>query len=577
LLLEAEAAGFRCSPDFCFRAAGDGHAEEFMGDETSQAGQEERLFKLLEEYLQSQETGDGEIAAELRNAFPGLDGMLDCLDALESLATQTLPTPPGAGIDLSAAQDSGSSFTRSSRFGRYDLLRQIGSGGMGVVFEARQVQLDCRVALKLVRSGEFASEEEIARFYAEARAAAGIRHPKIVCVHDVGECQGQHYLTMDLIEGETLADVIRREERLDPRHAAELVATIARAVDYLHGKEIVHRDLKPSNILLDEQGAPYVTDFGLAKAFQHDAMQTLTGTILGTAAYMSPEQASGNAKTVSVQSDVYSLGAILYELLTGAPPFKAENPLDVLLQVLESEPEPPRRRAPGIPAELEEICLACLEKSPDDRLESAARIADELERYLRNESIRLEPRSFWDRLRRWTRREPALASRLAIVAAGAIVVQANYQITQQIAIAEHLRVMLVIAGWALTCAICQHLVNWRWLDDRMPWVWAVTDVAFLTTLLVLARPGESLGPIVIGFPLLVVASGLWFETKLVGLMTVLSVAGYLLVHNLRDEGVGSVPRHYPYIFIVVLCGIGYIVGYQVDRIRTLSRYFNRRC
>lgn len=541
-------------------------------ENTSRSTDEGELFEVLDRYVRSLSSDDdatSTLPLDLLDAYPELTEMLQCLDGLDELArhasAEARPRSPASTDD-----------TAHQKFGRYELIRQIGRGGMGVVFEARQTALDARVALKVVRSGEFASEEEIARFYAEAQAAAGLRHPNIVCVHDVGECQGQHYLTMDLIGEGTLADLIRRKGRLEPRRAAELLATIARAVAYLHDKEIIHRDLKPSNILLDEADVPYVTDFGLAKVFQRDSGATATGTIIGTANYMSPEQAGGHSRQVSERSDVYSLGSILYEMLTGEPPFHGDKPLDVILQVLESEPEPPRRKVPGLPAELSEICLACLEKSPDDRLESAARLADELERFLRDESIRLEPRSRIDRVQRWIRREPALASRLGIVAAGTCIVQANFHLTEGISFTEHVRVMVVIGAWALACIVCQKLMNWDRLEGRMPYVWAVTDVIFLTTLLVIARPGEAIGPIVIGFPLLVVASGLWFETKLVGLMTGLSCLGYLVVNLVRGDADSEAPDHYPYIFAVVLCGIGYIVAYQVARIRTLSQYFERR-
>lgn len=540
-------------------------------DSTQVYDDEHRLFELLDVYVASLSGGGEGLAdppAELLERFPDLADLLDCIDTLDSMAVNTSPMQAES---VPAPVDSPSG---TQAFGRYELLREIGRGGMGIVFEARQTLLNARVALKVVRSSQFASQEEIRRFYAEARAAAGLRHPHIVCVHDVGECGGQHYLTMDLIQGSNLSQLMSSEGRMEPRRAAEMLATVARAVGYLHQHNIVHRDLKPSNIMLDEDGVPHVTDFGLAKVFDSGSTETTSGAIIGTPSYMSPEQAAGRSAKVSVRSDVYSLGAILYEMLTGRPPFCEENPLDTLLLVLESEPESPRRIVPSVPVELEEICLACLEKDPDDRLDSADRVADEIERYLKDEPLSIPPRSWWDRMRGWTRREPALASRLAIVAAGTCVVEGNYLLYgAAISPTEHGRVMGVIAAWALACVICQKLMNRTSWASQMPYVWAVTDVIFLTTLLTIAR-GESIGPILIGYPLLVVASGLWFEKRVVALMTALACLGYIIVDWWREET--GVPGHYPYIYAVVLCGIGYIVAYQVDRIRTLSRYFERR-
>lgn len=545
-----------------------------MSGEPSISADEQQLFELLDQYMTSLAGGEGaalDPPAELLEAFPELADVLDCLDTLDSMAAVTLPQTGDQTEALTAFSDGRRSF------GRYELLAEIGRGGMGIVFAARQPLLDASVALKVIRSSQFASADEIRRFYAEARAAAGLRHPNIVSVHDVGEWQGQHFLTMDLIRGGTLADSIAQEGPMEPRHAAELLATVAWAVDYLHRNQIVHRDLKPTNILLDDDGNPHVTDFGLAKVFETDGGETTSGTIVGTPGYMSPEQAAGRVSQVSPRSDVYSLGAVLYEMLTGVPPFREENPLDTLLQVLEAEPEPPRRRRPDVPVELEEICLACLEKDPRDRLESAATLAEELTRFLRKEPLRIKPRSVWDRLRRWTRREPALASRLAVVLAGSVIVQGNYHLSQgAIAAREHAEIMVVIGAWLLTCLVCQKLMNRESWEARMPFVWAATDVFFLTSLLVLARPGSSIGPILVGYPLLVVASGLWFEQTLVWFMTAACCVAYLVVNKLRHDPLVPVPEHYPYIYTVVLCGIGYIVAYQVERIRTLSRYFERR-
>jgi eukaryotic-like serine/threonine-protein kinase len=566
-------------------------------DETQHFDDEDwRLFQLLDAEFAAANGQNGrnglredgcDSSAQPDQAVANMEGMRQCLEQLRVMAD-------GAGIaapETAAESDSDEDVetdrkssrevpvTSPQRFGRYEIVRQIGHGGMGIVFEARHPGLAKSVALKLIRSGQFASEEEISRFHIEARTAGRIRHPHIVSVHDVDQHQGEHFLTMDLVCGPTLAQVIRQEKPIAPRRAAEMIATVARAVQHLHEHKIIHRDLKPSNIMLDEAGAPYVTDFGLAKVFEGDSQQTTTGTIIGTASYMPPEQAAGRPRDVSVRSDVYSLGAILYEMLTGRPPFQEDNPLDTILQVLESPPEPLRRQNDAIPAELEAICLACLEKNPQDRLESAERLAEELERFLRGEPLQMKSRSWWERLRRWGRREPALSYRLGIVAAGALVVQGNYWLNDDVVpFPEHRRIMAVIAAWALSCVLCQRLMKRALWERRMPYLWAVTDVLFLTTLLVLAQRGQPVGPILIGYPFLVIASGLWFEVRLVWVMTALCSLGYLLLNRLRgDAGNSDIPPHYPYIYAVVLWGIGYIVAYQVERVRALNRYFERRC
>ncbi|MGE0379058.1 MAG: serine/threonine-protein kinase, partial [Planctomycetaceae bacterium] len=327
-----------------------------MSAEDCESDREQQLFELLDDYVGSLQGRLAEVPdppEELLAAFPELGELLDCLDSLDSFAlpsanggdppedgsaslvnaeTFVPSATPGRIVPLDGTAAAESSGLRE--FGRYELLEEVGRGGMGVVYRARQKALGATVALKLVRWSQFASADEIRRFYAEARAAAGLRHPNIVSVHDVGEYLGQHYLTMDFVESGSLAERLQSGP-LEPREAAELLLTIARAVGYLHQHKIVHRDLKPSNILLDEQGAPYVTDFGLAKVFEGDSAETASGTIIGTPSYMAPEQAAGKSAEVSPQSDVYSLGTILYEMLTGRPPFAEDNPLDTLLQVLD--------------------------------------------------------------------------------------------------------------------------------------------------------------------------------------------------------------------------------------------------
>ncbi|HKX60675.1 MAG TPA: serine/threonine-protein kinase [Verrucomicrobiae bacterium] len=303
--------------------------------------------------------------------------------------------------------------------GDYELLEEIARGGMGVVYRARQKSLNRLVAVKVLLAAQFAKDTR--RFRREAQLAASLSHPNIVSIYEVGECDGQPYFSMELIEGRSLAE-LSREQPLGARRAAELTKTIAEAVHFAHERHLLHRDLKPSNVLVDAFDAPHVTDFGLAKRSDGDADLTLTGQVLGTPSYMPPEQAEAKGRQGTVAGDVYSIGAILYQLLTGRAPFLAETLTQTLRLVIESEPISPRLLNPNVPRDLETICSKCLEKDPQRRYASTQELADELGCFLRDEPIRARRISAPARLMRWCRRKPALASALGFGAALLLVV-----------------------------------------------------------------------------------------------------------------------------------------------------------
>jgi predicted Ser/Thr protein kinase len=289
-------------------------------------------------------------------------------------------------------------------FGDYELLEEIARGGMGVVFKARQLSLSRLVALKMILTGQLADASDVQRFHAEAEAAANLDHPNIVPIYEVGVHEGQHYFSMKLIEGSNLSQAknIRPKSETPPerqRWAASLVAKVANAVHHAHQRGILHRDLKPGNILLDASGEPYVTDFGLAKKVAGSDL-TKTGAIVGTPSYMAPEQARSE-KLPTTSIDVYSLGAVLYELLTDRPPFRAATVLDTALLVLEQEPEPPRKLNSAIDRDIEAICLKCLEKSPPKRYSDALALADDLQRFLHGEPVRARRHTIGSRVVRW--------------------------------------------------------------------------------------------------------------------------------------------------------------------------------
>jgi tRNA A-37 threonylcarbamoyl transferase component Bud32 len=307
-------------------------------------------------------------------------------------------------------------------FGDYEIVEEIARGGMGVVYKARQVSLNRLVAVKMILSGQLASADDVRRFRAEAEAAAHLRHPNIVAIHEVDEHNGQHFFSMDYVAGRSLAQMVR-EHPLSPQQAARYVKIVAEAIHHAHRQGILHRDLKPSNVLIDEADQPRITDFGLAKRLSNDANATISGAVVGTPSYMSPEQALGR-EAVGPATDVYSLGAMLYDLVTARPPFRADSPLETLRQVRDCEPASPRVLNPIVPRDLETICLKCLAKDPRHRYTSAADVAEELGRFLDGEPIRARPIGTLAKMARWARRHPLAAGVMLTTVALLVVVSA---------------------------------------------------------------------------------------------------------------------------------------------------------
>ena len=334
----------------------------------------------------------------------------------------------GAGLDETRVPGTVSTIAQQrppGKFGGYELLEVLGEGGMGIVYRARQASADRIVALKVIRPDRLAAaapehqQEAMQRFRMEARAAAALEHDHIVPVYEVGEIDGQPFFSMRFVRGRSLEKVLR-DGPLDAGKAAGLLEPIARAVHYAHGRGIVHRDIKPRNILLDTEERPYVADFGLAKSLVAARELTEAGHVLGTAQYMAPEQARGEA--AGSAGDVYSLGATLYELLTGRPPFRAATPAETQRQVIDNEPVPPRRLNPAVPRDLETICLKCLEKEPHKRYSTAEDLADELERFQQGRPILARPITRVARTWRWCQRNPLVAGLSASLAAVIFVV-----------------------------------------------------------------------------------------------------------------------------------------------------------
>jgi eukaryotic-like serine/threonine-protein kinase len=399
LLLHAEQVCRRF--EAAWRSGGRPRLEDYLLGESKAVARFLLRELLLVELEWRGQAGEGFRPEEYLQRFPGLDPAW--LESPFGPATTALDGAPGQTIPALAGLRPGRCI------GDYELLEELGRGGMGVVYQARHLRLNRVVALKMILAGSHAGEQDLLRFLAEAEAVAALQHPHVVQLFDFGQHQGLPYFTLEFVAGGSLADRLQGTP-LAPREAARVVEQLARGMAYAHERGILHRDLKPHNVLLAEDGTPKITDFGLAKKLDVGSGFTPTGAVMGTPSYMAPEQAVGKSKEVGPAADVYALGAILYECLTGRPPFRAALALDTLMQVVSDEPVAVRQLQPRLPADLETIAHKCLQKEPGKRYDTAQELAEDLRRFQNGEPIRARPVGQVERAWRWCRRNPVVAT-----------------------------------------------------------------------------------------------------------------------------------------------------------------------
>jgi serine/threonine-protein kinase len=366
-----------------------------------------RIRELVEEILESHRTPE-EVCAEIPGLLPKVRERLKQFRNFENQIDELFPSSNPAAANV-AGRGLRSLVAEMPRIEGYDVESLLGRGGMGVVYRARHLKLKRTVALKMLLAGPYASSQELTRFVHEAEAVAGLQHPHIVQVYDVGELEGRPYFTMEFIEGGSLAQELAKQPH-SAACSAQLLHTLASAVEFAHQNGIVHRDLKPANILLTADHSPKIADFGLARRFEGGQELTMSGAKIGTPSYMAPEQALGKTRSTGPAIDIYALGAILYEMLTGRPPFHADTALETQRQVITEEPAPPSQLNASVPRDLETICLKCLQKEPERRYASAAALADDLQRFVEGRPIHARPVGWGGRLWRWCRRRPTAAA-----------------------------------------------------------------------------------------------------------------------------------------------------------------------
>jgi serine/threonine protein kinase len=411
-----------------WRTGGRPRLEDYLGDapEPERAARFSEMLRVELHYRRL--AGDSPTSEEYRLRFPEYPQLIDAL-LRATCATAPSKIPPEASPNFAAKQTGESILAAASptatplskdfafiatleesprpstdwpNIAGYEIVEELPHGGMGIVYKARQLHLNRTVALKMIRTGGAASPQELARFHREAAAVAALDHPYVVRIYDSGDHQGLPYFSMEFAHGGNLSQKLK-DVPPSPHEAAQLVETLARTMDYVHQRNIIHRDLKPANVLLTADGVPKIADFGLAKRLDESAGATQTGAIMGTACYMSPEQAEGKTKAIGKAADIYGLGAVLYETLTGRPPFQGATRELTIYQVITDDPVPPSQRVPTVPSAVEAICLKCLQKEPSQRYVSALALAEDLRRFQEGEPISIEPIDELEQQKRWAK------------------------------------------------------------------------------------------------------------------------------------------------------------------------------
>ena len=542
--------------------------------------------EVIAEFLEAIERGETpdrvrilsqhpELRAELVEFFQDHDEMCGVVDPHALGNHETIQSSKGKSKRALETEVGTTGGSQKRMIGSYQILEEINRGGMGIVFKAMDPALNRIVALKIIRSGKLASESDVQRFHTEARAAAKLDHPGIVAVHEVGSHQGQPFFSMAFIEGQNL-EGYHKERKLSVQEACAMVREIALAIHHAHENGLVHRDLKPANILIDQNGAPRITDFGLAKILGNDDGLTGTGEILGTVNYMAPEQAAARNDQVDRMTDVYSLGAMLYYLCTGSPPFETENPVDTLLRILDAEPALASRKNKKVPHDVAMICQQCLEKNPADRYATAKGLAEDLDRFLQGEPIHASSSGVQSRFRRWSRSEPSLAGHLVGLGLIELTRILSYGIEVTFyggLLNDYLRYTYIILLWAFTCFALQKFQNALQQSGSgtsfANFAWAASDIAFLTWILWIAD--GAIGPLYVAYPLVIVVGGLFSRVRMVVFTTIVCLISFSVVF--WKQNVDAENSHYGVVGFAAIVVIGYVMSLLVHRIRLLNRLF----